>query len=110
MKKTKIYEIINIVKKGGDVKDERGCNCEKARTAALIANIAADVEQDGRVTIRDLATAYGVSNDTIHKILHDDLGLSKKSERWVPKLLSKEQMEERVQVSRDFVSAVFRHS
>ena len=53
--------------------------------------------------------AYGVSNDTIHKILHDDLGLSKKSARWVPKLLSKEQMEERVRVSRDFVAAVHRN-
>ena len=106
LKKTQIYEIIRIVKAGGDFQDKRGGSREKARTAELIADIAADVERDGRVTIRDLATAYGVSNDTIHKILHDNLGLSKKSARWVPKLLSKEQMEERVRCSREFVAAV----
>ncbi len=100
---------MKTVKAGGDVKDKQGGSREKARMAALIADIAADVEQDGRVTIRDLAMTYGVSNDTIHKVLHDNLGLSKKSARWVPKLLSKEQMEERVRVSRDFVAAVHRN-
>ena len=30
----------------------------------------------------------GVSYETIHKILLEDFGLSKKSARWVPKLLS----------------------
>ena len=68
------------------------------------------MEKDGRVTIRKLAESHGVSNDTIHKILHDDLGLSKKSARWVPKLLSKEQMQERVRVCKKFVAAVHRHS
>ncbi len=110
LKKMQIYEIMKIVKAGGEVGDKRGGSREKARTAALIANIAADVQQDGRVTIRDRATAYGVSKDTIHKILTEDLGLSKKSARWVPKLLSPDQMKERVRVSRDFVAAVHRHS
>ena len=109
--KTQIYLIIKKVKEGGDATDQRGKHREKSRRdATLIADIAAEVEKDGRVTIRKLAEGHGVSNDTIHKILHDDLGLSKKSARWVPKLLSKDQMQERVRVCKKFVTAVNRHS
>ena len=43
---------------------------------------------------------------TIHRILHDDLGLVKKSARWVPKLLSQEQKEERVRTSRQMVKLI----
>ena len=35
-----------------------------------------------------LAAYPGVSYETIQKILYEDFGLSKKSARWVPKLLS----------------------
>ena len=109
--RTQIYSIIKKVKEGGDATDQRGKHREKTRrNTTLIADIAAEVEKDGRVTIRKLAESHGVSNDTIHKILHDDLGLSKKSARWVPKLLSKEQMQERVRVCKKFVAAFHRHS
>jgi hypothetical protein len=40
--------------------------------------------------------------------LKEDLGLVKKSARWVPKLLSHVQKEERVRISQDFVDAVER--
>jgi hypothetical protein len=39
-------------------------------------------------------------------ILHKELGLVKKSARWVPKLLSQEQMESRVKTSAAFVKMV----
>ncbi len=41
---------------------------------------------------------------TIHAILKVDLGLEKKSARWVPKLLSSEQKKERVDSSGDFLA------
>ena len=110
LKKTQIYSIMKIVKDGGAVEDKRGGHREKKRNASLIADIAAEVNRDGRVTVRGLSDTYGVSTQTIHRILHEDLGLSKKSARWVPKLLSKEQKEERVRVCKDFVAAVHRHS
>jgi histone-lysine N-methyltransferase SETMAR len=47
---------------------------------------------------------------TIHCVLHEDLGLEKKSARWVPKLLSQEQKIQRVEDCRDFIAAVHRHS
>jgi hypothetical protein len=68
-------------------------------TAALIAAVAADVEADHQICIKALASAYGTSVGTIFAILHEDLGLVKKSARWVPKLLSQEQMDRTVETS-----------
>jgi hypothetical protein len=80
------------------------------RTPAFIASIAAAVEEDHRLCIEALATAHGTSVSTIHAVLHDNLGLEKKSARWVPKLLNDEQKQQRVEVCLEFVKAVHRHS
>jgi histone-lysine N-methyltransferase SETMAR len=58
------------------------------------------------VTIQALAKAHGSSFGTISRILHSQLGLVKKSARWVPKLLSQEQMDERVRTSQEFIQLV----
>jgi histone-lysine N-methyltransferase SETMAR len=93
--KTAIYEIIKKVKAGKDTADQQHLNPKKTVwTAALIASEAATVEEDQRVTIETLATAHGASLHTIHRILREDLGLEKKTARWVPRLLSPEQKEE----------------
>ena len=111
LQQAQIYRIIKLVKDGEEVKNERGRGTTKrVRDAALIAAVAAAVEEDGWVSVRELASANGVSNDTIHKILHDELGLSKKSARWVPKLPSQEQKERRVELCQNFIAAVHRHS
>jgi hypothetical protein len=80
------------------------------RTPALIASVAAAVEEDRRVCIEALAMAHGTSVSTIHAVLHDDLGLEKKSVRWVTKLLNDEQKQQRVKVCSEFVKAVHCHS
>ena len=80
------------------------------RTPDLIAAVAAAVAEDGRITVRELAGAYNTSNHSIHSILKNDLGLSKKSARWVLKLLSEDQKQERVRVSQQLIAAVNRHS
>ncbi len=80
------------------------------RTAALIASVAAAIEEDLRVTIESLAAAHGASLQTIPRILHEDLGLEKKTARWVPRLLSTDKKEERVSACTELVAAVQRHS
>jgi hypothetical protein len=44
--------------------------------------------------VKTFASARGASVSTIFKIIHKDLGLAKKSARWVPKMLSQEQQED----------------
>ncbi len=111
LKKTAIYAIINKVKKGETTDDQRHLNSKKTvQTLALIASVAAAVEEDRRVCIEALATAHGMSVSTIHAVLHDDLGLEKKSARWVPKLLNDDQKQQHVKVCSEFIKAVHRHS
>jgi hypothetical protein len=78
--------------------DDHGISTAKknARTPALIASVAAFDEDNRQVCIEALATAHGTSVSTIHTTLHDDLGLEKKSARWVPKLLNDVQKQQRV--------------
>ncbi len=87
--KTAIYNILKKVKAGETTDDQRHLDAKKTkRTQDIIAAVAADVNADRRVMCMDLATAHGVSYGTMHNILHQELGLVKKSARWAPKLLS----------------------
>jgi histone-lysine N-methyltransferase SETMAR len=111
LQKMAIYAIIKKVKAGENTSDQRHLNGKKTvRNAALIASVAAAVEQDRRLSVKSFAVAHGVGMGTIHRILHEDLGLEKKSARWVPKLLSQDQKIQRVEDCRDLVAAVHRHS
>ncbi len=111
MKKTQIYAIIKNVKEGKPTSDQRKSNgTRKIRILEFIADVAAAIEKDQRQTVRRLAQAHGVSKNTIHHTLKEDLNLSKKSARWVPKLLTDEMKKERVQTSEAFLAMVRRRS
>jgi histone-lysine N-methyltransferase SETMAR len=70
--------------------------------------LPAAIEKDRRLSVRRLALAHGVSKNTIHNTLKEDLNLSKKLARWVPKLLTEEMKKERVRTSEAFL-AMIRH-
>ena len=55
----------------------------------------------------ELASETGLSLQTLNRILHDDLGLSKKAARWVPRLLSDEHKEKHVEMVRNFIKSYF---
>ncbi len=97
LKKTQIYAIIKNVKEGKQTSDQWKSNgTRKIRSPAFIADVAAAIKQDWRQTVRQLAQVHGVSKNTIHHALKEDLNLSKKLTRWVPKLLTDEMKKERV--------------
>jgi hypothetical protein len=111
LQKTAIYAIIKKVKAGESAADMRHLNPKKTvRTPELIASVAAAIEEDRRLSMETIAATHGVSEKMIFNILHQDLGLEKKSARWVPKLLSEEQKQERIRVCSDFIAAVHRRS
>ena len=76
------------------------------RTCDLNAAVAASNEENRQANIRELAKAHGATYGNVSRIIHDSLGLVKKFAHWVPKLLSQEQMEERVRTSTVFVKLV----
>jgi hypothetical protein len=111
LKKTAIYSILKKVKFGKTTEDQRRFNPKKTVwTASLITSAASAVEDDCRLGVKYLAAVHGVSVYTIHSVLHKDLGLEKKSTRWVPKLLSDEQKEERIRTCSSFIATVQRRS
>ena len=109
MSASQVYRIIALVKKGKNTKDQRPQNPKKTvRTPDIVASVAAAVENNRRLNIRKLAQKTHVSYGTIHNILHKDLGMSKKSARWVPKLLTEDQKRERARISQEFLELVER--
>jgi histone-lysine N-methyltransferase SETMAR len=91
--------------------DQRHLNSKwKKRTPAFIADVAADIENDRRVTLNKLARAHGVSKRMINLTLRHDLNLTKKSARWVSKLLTDEMKKERVRTSELFLVMIGRRS
>ncbi len=110
LQKTTIYAVIKMVKAGETISDQRHLNGKKTiLNAALITSVAAAVEQDCHLSIKSFAVAHGVGMGTIHRILHEDLGLEKKSARWVPNLLSQDQKDQHVENCSEFVAAIHHH-
>lgn len=104
---SQIYRIVKLVRAGGNAEDQRRFNPKKtARTGDLVASVAAAVSENRRLTVRAIAKDLLASKDTVHRILKDSLGLSKKSARWVPKLLSPEQKDRRVATSTALVQLI----
>jgi histone-lysine N-methyltransferase SETMAR len=98
------YYILKKVKGRKSTNDQRHLNAKKTkRKADIVTAVAADVAEDGQFSCKDLASAHGLSIETVFNILRDDLGLMKKSARWVPKLLSDEQNQECVQTCQEFI-------
>jgi hypothetical protein len=80
LKKTQIYEIIRAMKEGKVTEDQRqNKGRRKVRSPDFVTEIAAEVDEDRRITIQKLAAAHGVCMRTIQLTLHEDRDLSKKS-------------------------------
>ena len=61
------------------------------------------VMQDRRVTVRELAEEVGISTGSVHSISTDDLAMWTVSAKSVPKLLTMEQKQLRLEVSQDML-------
>jgi hypothetical protein len=81
MRKASIYFIMKKVKASKTTDDLRHQNLNKTkRTVNIVAAVTANIKEDHRLTSKELASSYGVSYRTVNNILHDNLGLVKKSE------------------------------
>ena len=73
-------QVYDIVKNGENMEDNRGKAINKfVRTEEMINDVRRFIEEDRRVDVAHLASVFEVSTGTILNILHDDLGLVKKS-------------------------------
>ena len=69
-------------------------------TPEKVSKVHDIVMHDRRVTERYIASSVGISQERVHSILIEDLGMRKLSARWVPKLLTVDQKHTRLIMSR----------
>jgi len=83
--------------------DVRSGRSSISRNDELIDQVRTMVMQDRRVTVPELAEEVGISTDSVHSILTDDLAMRRVSAKFVPKLLKMEQKQLRLGVSQDML-------
>ena len=71
-----------------------------ATTQENIDRIYQMVMNDRRLTISHLANVISISRERVENILHNELGMSKVSARWVPRLLTPDQKLTRLVMSK----------
>ena len=59
------------------------------------------VEQDARLSVKDIASCTGISEGSVQAILKKRLDLRKVCARWVPHLLTEEQKTQRLKCARE---------
>ena len=70
-------------------------------TPDMIDSVKDSIEENRRITVRQLAYIHQISMGSIVEIMHQYLHLQKKNARWVPKLLNAKQKQERVEASKE---------
>jgi hypothetical protein len=77
-------------------------------TTNMVSSVSASIEADSGMAIQTLVSAYWVPIEAKCWILHQQRGLVTKLARWIPRLLSDDQMVEQVQTSQAFIDQVWR--
>ena len=80
--------------------NERSGRPSEVSTPDMVQHVAAVLAEDRRQTCQELAERCDISVGSIHTILHRDLEKQKKFSKWVPKLLTVEQRNARLTISR----------
>jgi histone-lysine N-methyltransferase SETMAR len=102
---TQIKEWFNRFKNGRTSvdSDQRTGRQSTSRNPDVINKVRSLIMEYRRLTVREIANDNGISDGSAHAILTDDLGMRKVPAKFVPKLLSCEQNELRLDVAHDML-------
>ena len=96
------------------IKDDNGRGKTSPVTPTSIADVKNVINSDRRYTVRGVCDLTGMGVRRVYGILSNHLHMRKLSSRWIPRVLTPEQMEKRVVASRKFYCAPYagsnRHS
>ena len=81
-----------------------------ACTDEKVEQISRILKDDKRVKLKQLSTMCNLSVGTVHHILHDILGRTKLTARWVPKMLSLFDKQRRVAISRELLEIAYENT
>ena len=69
----------------------------------MIDGVERLVLHNRRIKVAKLASECGISNGSVYTIIHEDLGMSKVSARWVPRNLNMQDRQQRVESSQELL-------
>jgi len=100
MSNATFHRLCNVIKDGQEsVADEpREGHPSTARNEILVNTASVIVREDRRIIVRELATRLNIAIGSTFVILNDDLEMRRVCCRWIPRLLSVEQMAHRISV------------
>jgi len=105
MSRSHVFEWHKRFKEGRqDVEDDpRSGRPSTSRTDANVERVRQAVRDDRRMTVRLIASELGMNRDSVWKIITEDLGMRKICAKMVPKLLTDDQKDRRLQVCQDIL-------
>jgi len=84
------------------VEDEHRLRCPKDAASTENVHIVNDMlKEDRRLTIQHTAETTDIHDTAVYRIVSDDVGMKKVSACWVPRMLTDEQKQNRVNVRTD---------
>lgn len=81
--------------------DERSGRPSTARNAENVERVRAAINENRRLTIRELEEDLGIQKSSICTILHEDLKMNRVSAKFVPRLLTEDQKNCRLEITQD---------
>jgi histone-lysine N-methyltransferase SETMAR len=86
--------------------DQRTDRPSTSRNPDVINKVRSLIMEDHRLTVQEIANDIVISDGSAHAILTDDLGMRRVAAKFVPKLLSCEQKEFRLDIAQDMLDCV----
>ncbi|XP_065294868.1 protein GVQW3-like [Dermacentor albipictus] len=104
---TQIKEWYNWFKDGRKSmeSEQRSGRPSTYRNDQVIAEVNAVVMRDRRVTMREIAEEVGIGTFSAHSIMTEHLAMKRVAAKFVPKLLTVEQKQLRLEVSQDMLDS-----
>jgi histone-lysine N-methyltransferase SETMAR len=88
----------------GSLIDDKREGRPSFKTSDVVKNEVRDViDGDRRLTVREVVDKCVISKTTVHEILVQELHMNRICARWVPRMLSEENMTNRTEASRQFL-------
>ena len=81
--------------------DESSCRRVSSSTPEMIERVRQIIREDRRRTTGEVSMLVGISHGTCHKILTEDLKMRRVASKFVPRLLSVDQKQQRLDICLD---------
>ncbi|KAL4096440.1 hypothetical protein QTP88_021396 [Uroleucon formosanum] len=103
LSRSKIFEWFKRFKNGRETTedDPRSGRPSTSRNDDVVSKICEKVRNDRRLTVRELADEAGISIGSCHEILTENLQMRRVAAKFVPRLLTLEQKENRLTICQD---------